>query len=100
MFARLVKSTNFLVNHNPSSGLKRTNTSAKPSPAGRGSLGWLMSRLAKPVKATKKPMPNPSKGMSTHHTPAMLFSGDLMLLFQLKVLRVSVLDLELVKLKW
>ena len=30
----------------------------------------------------------------------MLFSGDLMLLFQLKVLRVSVLDLELVKLKW
>ena len=72
MFARLVKPTNFLVNHNSSSGLKRANTSAKPSPAaaeGRGSLGWPMSRLAKPVQATKKPMPNPSKGMSTHHNP-------------------------------
>ena len=72
VFARLVKSTNFLVNHGSSSGSQRENTSAEQSPAeaeGWGSWGWLSSWFVTPVQATKKLMPNPSKGMNTDHTP-------------------------------
>ena len=50
--------------------------SVKQSPAaaeGSGSLGWLSSWFSSagpaPVQTTKRPTPNPSKGMNTHHPP-------------------------------
>lgn len=72
VYASVVKSSNLSVSRSSSSGSQRANTSAKQSPAsaeGWGSLGWLSSLLATPVQAAKKPMPNLSKGMSTHHPP-------------------------------
>src|SRR5882762_4826332 len=68
VYAPVVKPTNLSVNRNSSSWSQRANTSAKQSPAaaeGWGSLGWLSSWLPTPVQATKKPMPNPSKGVES-----------------------------------
>ncbi len=51
--------------------------SAKQPPAVKGSglagSSWLLSAEVARVQATKKPMPNPSKGVDTYHLPPGLY---------------------------